>query len=500
MSVWAGRAMRRSRAQARHIAVTWLDAFALVGILALGLAHVHAPFGGDQFLFLVGAQKLAHHGVMYREFWDLKQPLIYYLYALAGRLFGFTEFGIHLFDALYQTFFAGVLIIACAARSSYRWTASLVPLLAVGAYEGFASNYALTSVEALAGLPIFVAAVGAADALAGKPGAPWRAIVAGVAAAAAAMLKLIFLPLACSLWLTALIVSRPRDIGHVVRTLALALAGCAVPLVLVACVFAQAGVLDVALRTALVDPPAILHQLAPADRSPFWPEARAFGRMMWPIIVLAIIGAAGTVRRGLDVRSAQMVVWVIAGCGLIALQVWSYEYRFFLITVPLGVLAADGCATLWTVVRGRDIRARAAFAAVMGVFVGASLLGVLRMQHNWPAWAAKNRDGVAFGVAYLSRPQARPGPIYVFGDPRMYYFSGRDQAVPINGWSPQLFLPAHWHALHVQLAAAAPPYIFVDDDYAPRVARSPELVAFLGSAYQRAATTSAGTWFERRYR
>jgi hypothetical protein len=101
-------------------------------------------------------------------------------------------------------------------------------------------------------------------------------------------------------------------------------------------------------------------------------------------------------------------------------------------------------------------------------------------------------------VAFLGRRAARSGAIYVFGDPRLYYFTRRDQAVPINGWSPQLLLPAQWHDLRTELAAASPPYIFVESDDVQRVARSPEMLAFIAHSYAPQQRTAHGTWYARR--
>jgi hypothetical protein len=483
--------------QARPFRATLLDAGVLCAIFAAGLAHLRSPFGGDQFLFLLGAQKIAHHGVMYRDFWDLKQPAVFYFYAVAGRLFGFTETGVHLFEALYQTLFAALLISVCAARFSYRWAASIVPLLTVGAYYGFASNYALTSVEAVAGLPIFIAAMWAADAFTGPRNATPKAIAAGAAGAVAAALKFAFLPLVAGLWIAAFAVSARANARPPWRSAALVGFGCIAAFMLYGTYFAAEGVLGVALRTALIDPPLILRQLAAADRSPFWPEARAFGRMVWPLAVLAAVGA-WSVRRRADMLAIEMLVWTVAGCGLIAVQVWSYDYRFYIIVVPIGVLAARGLETCWTTVRRRNRRTQFALAFGLAIMAVAATAAVVRVQVRWQGWQRDNEHAAASSRAFLNRPSARAGPIYVFGDPRVYYFSGRGQAVAINGWSPQLLLPAQWHLLCEELAAAAPPYIMVERDYVSRLQRSAEMTAFIARTYSVASSTHDAIWYEHR--
>ena len=47
------------------------EAFALLAVLVLGLLHLPHPFDWDQSMFVLGGQRLAAGGVLYRDFWDL---------------------------------------------------------------------------------------------------------------------------------------------------------------------------------------------------------------------------------------------------------------------------------------------------------------------------------------------------------------------------------------------------------------------------------------------
>jgi hypothetical protein len=81
----------------------------LVVLAVLGLIHLPYPFGGDQALFLLGAAALDRGEVLYVDFWDNKQPGIYFFFWLAGHLFGFSEAGVHLLELLWQALLAIVL-------------------------------------------------------------------------------------------------------------------------------------------------------------------------------------------------------------------------------------------------------------------------------------------------------------------------------------------------------------------------------------------------------
>jgi hypothetical protein len=265
--------------------------------------------------------------------------------------------------------------------------------------------------------------------------------------------------------------------------------------------FSAAGALDAAFRTTFVDPPEIIRRLTAADRSPFASEATTFIRAMWPLFVLAAVGAVWK-RPGTNVFKLQLLIWVVTGCVLIVGQVWSFYYKFFIIVVPIGVLATLGIQDVVKAVSRRGAWTRGTLAAVLLVMLVSAGVTALHVQRRWTMWGQENQSYAAWSVAFLNRPGARQGPIYVFGHPRVYYFSGREQAVAINGFSPQLFLPGQWRVLRDELAAAAPVYIFVERDgyvpVEPLVHGSADISAFLASGYRVAAASADGTWYERR--
>jgi hypothetical protein len=82
-----------------------VTALAIVGGLMLA-ATLFYPFGYDQAVFGVGGEMILHGKIPYRDFLDTKQPLIFYLYAVAIGVFGRHEWSIHLFDIFYQLFAA----------------------------------------------------------------------------------------------------------------------------------------------------------------------------------------------------------------------------------------------------------------------------------------------------------------------------------------------------------------------------------------------------------
>src|SRR3954454_6581937 len=181
------------------------DLWVLAVIAALGVLVSVQPFTGDQALFAAGARQLRHGDVLYRDFWDVKQPGIYAFYLVGGTLFGFSELAIHLFELAVLLAFSVLLQISLRDRFTTSWVASVVPLLVVGTYYAGADPLGLTQVESLIGVPLFVAlwlTVKAGDAPEHEHALLFGS---GVAGGIVLVLKLVFAPILAAFWLVAFV-------------------------------------------------------------------------------------------------------------------------------------------------------------------------------------------------------------------------------------------------------------------------------------------------------
>lgn len=95
---------------------------AVLGVVALtGIINLYRPLYGDSALFLLAAEGMSRGDVLYVDFWDNKQPGIFAFYYVAGRLFGFTAPGLHLFELCWMLWFSVVLCIALRPCLRWRW-------------------------------------------------------------------------------------------------------------------------------------------------------------------------------------------------------------------------------------------------------------------------------------------------------------------------------------------------------------------------------------------
>jgi len=136
--------------------------FFLAGGVLLKLVYLLASraWMNDEFLYLEGGRRILEGQVLYRDFADIKPPLIFFLYAAIASLFGYAKalWGIKLVNILVQTlggyaFFrftekfagrsraclAGSLFIAALASDAASWPLNvmILSLVPFGAYLYF---------------------------------------------------------------------------------------------------------------------------------------------------------------------------------------------------------------------------------------------------------------------------------------------------------------------------------------------------------------------------
>jgi hypothetical protein len=218
---------------------------------------------------------------------------------------------------------------------------------------------------------------------------------------------------------------------------------------------------------------------------------------MGPLIPLALVGAWN---RSRDLLGRGMVVWILAGFGLIVVQRMGWQYHFLLLLCPLAILAAAGIETILesASARANSISGSRVLFAIPIVllipYAGLEAVELLQLRHDpRPAFYSD----VQTDAAPVSHTQAGPGPIYVIGNPLIYYLSGGTQAVVINGWSPELLLDEQWRELALGLRRKQPEFIFVCwRDNPSVVERGQAFIRVLNDKYHQVAETPNGKWYQ----
>lgn len=505
---------------------TKLDVLAVVAVILAGLVHLSYPLDGDQALFINGALKVSRGAILYRDFWDLKQPGIFGFYLLGGSLFGFTEVGVHTLELLYMTTLAIILLVTLKNYFASRVVASLVPLLTVGVYYGVTGTWHLTQVEGLVGFPMFLSLWFASDSAPRSASGQRRLFLSGFMGGIVLLFKFLFLPILLSFWLMTVIEAvvrrRERLLPALVRIGLPVIAGIVFPLAIVFGYFAWFGTLDLLNYTFFAYPRRAIAELPGRRIGSLAKSLLWFFGSFAPLTALAFVWACANLRSRkdllkIDLVFANLVLWLIIGLCVIVVQRLSWwDYHYMLLFVPLGVLAVKGLDFLWAQIKEAkpsllSVKSRVIIALSLALlfspFLASLALKTLYLTYYGLAYGRERRiqyqseisstyKSAYPEVEFLSQPDSLPGSIFVGGNPVYYYLSGRDQAVASNGWMLELFLNEQWLGLNNELARSQPSYIFIASEYADLIpARSPRTSSFIKEHYRILRANGSGTWY-----
>lgn len=491
-----------------------IDFLVLIVIVMIGLIHLPFPFNGDQALFNLGALEMQQGKLLYRDFWDLKQPGIFYFYFLAGTLFGFNEIGIHVFELIYMVFFSIILLLSLKSYFQHQIIASLVPLLTVGVYYIVSGSWHLTQVEALVGFPLFICLWLTYQSFKyeGKQRF-FLLLLSGFAGGIVLIFKFIFLLILLSFWLTLLIYSvviKRQKIKKVFVEICLSIfLGIIFPILFFVSYFAWFNSLSILYQTFFLYPPRIAANFGFNKSRLIW-GLKWFLQSFSPLLLMGVLTIDVSMRKGKNLLTLLLFLWCVSGLGVIFLQRWSmWEYHYLLLFVPVGILATKGLDILWQPFKELSYRITIILTLLLllspFIYTLTKKSAVL-VQNNFaltedtrlkyqtvlrPIYSSLRSE-----ADIISQPTSLPGKIYVAGDPSIYYLSGRTQAISLNGWSLEYFLPEQWPELLEQLDSSKPPYIYIDSTYQAIIKKTfPKMLEFLSQRYRILQQNNKGIWY-----
>lgn len=496
--------------------VVWAAA-ALAIIAVIGGLKLFLPFDGDQALFFYMAREIDRGQTLYVDVWDLKQPGIFWFYWLGGKLFGFSMFGIKLFELAWLLAFAATLILCLRRYLVHAWLGGVAAVAAIGSYYTFSGAQELTQLEMLVSFPMFLSLW----LLVREPEASAAAFVcrllSGALAGVCVVFKLPYAPIFILLVVLAIVDTAPsRRLGallrHGVAVLVPYTLGVTAILGATCVVLWRQGSLDELLWISFVFPFLSL-EYAPSEA----PLGRLVRNLKWygvtlaPWLAFACVPLLRLFRRDEPPLTRQMIGWIAVAVLLIALQLHSFwRYHFFLLFVPGAVLAARGIDLILSRLEAMRPAPGAASRPLSALLLGALLvlpaLGSIvynfdrQVQNFYQALYSAQRVGLdvyrqEMGKDYgwaarwfdPTRFPAGREPIYVLGNPLVYLVTGRPQALPIHGWSWEMLPPEYWRDLPAQLAEARPAYVLLGRFYRrlfpERQPYGPQIIQFLNDTY-----------------
>jgi hypothetical protein len=218
-------------------------------------------------------------------------------------------------------------------------------------------------------------------------------------------------------------------------------------------------------------------------------------------------------RRGWDRLELRLVAWLALGVPVFLVQHW-WIYTYLMFLPPVGIFAGYGVEAVvdsWSRLR------RPVHAALLAAAVVLLLPAAVRFAHNGRAVARNdfalssagrtqlhrdlepNYGHAQLSAAWLQRSDPHDRGVYVLGNPLDLYLANRNQAVAINGWSPQQYPAAVWARMRQQLVDAHPAEIVVDQTIdAIMRARSSETLQLIATRYVRVGRAGPDQWYQLR--
>jgi len=505
----------------------------IAGALLLGAAvtllapMLTYPFGRDQGVFACGADVLRRGGVLYRDFWDLKPPGVYYLYWAALAAFGRSMLAPRLLDLIWTLATAG-LLAALGRRLLSPWMGLAGVYLFLARYALGFDYWHTAQGDGFASLPLSLAAL--AMLAAERRRSWWLAAACGGLVGAAVIIKF---TLAVFLALPFIALLAARDQHRRARLLrgSAYLLGSAAVVGGAAVYFWSAGALRDMIeilfiwnaRYAEIRPTAPMPIVIAYQTGRFLLGGEHLVLKLTGL--LAMIGVADLALR----PEAGRLRWLLPGwLGVMLAQVWAqgkyFEYHWLPALPPLALLAGQGAAAAWRLLRDHvrsQLLARACAAAGLLALLVSFAAGYRAHFGRAINYASGGLPAAEFltdfndprgdfsitadlSVASYLRAETPPGdPIFIWGfEPIVYFLADRrpasrfiSQQPLVTAWSP----PEWRRELIAALLSQRPRCILiVHDDFMPWVtlrpydsaeelARYPELADLLRRHYHPAA-------------
>ena len=492
---------------------------ALSLIIFVGALNLYFPFVADHVVPLTAAKTIAAGGTIYVDFWDNKMPGLFWFYFVAGELFGYTEFGVHMLDLIWMSIFSLILMFSLRDYLIYPWLSALATVAVVGVYYVSVELFLLTQLEALVWLPIYLSLLCGLSRVENPHRVKTLFFLSGIFAGVTVVFKLIFAPLFVVFWLILswhLLRTKRFDLVTAVTNLWVPVScGVVSVLGLVVYHFWSKDALGELLWTAFEYPPRALDQSQPAPYLRLFESTRFFVTYFspWAGFALYVCWRWWKSKEGL--MTSLLIAWAIVCIVVILVQRFSWwPYHFLLLYAPVGILSARGFAIFIQSLSesgGQRLRSPMKLSAFLAIpLLGAVMIAGKQKFSPYTAVMLEKPGTVeelqvALNFRYhvfrqnsrfLNDEAALPGKIYVFGNPLYYHLSGREPALPIIGWPWEYFLQSQWQQIPQQLDEARPPYIYIDEKNQHMMElRGAGVAEFIQSRYARLLKDEQGQWY-----
>lgn len=506
----------------------------IVGLVAL--LSLQNGFSGDQALFLTYSKAISNGAILYRDVWDIKQPGILFFYLVAGRLFGFTEIGIHLAEIIYWLGFSLFLIIGLRKYFSNPFFAVLIPLFTTGIYYSVSGSVQLTQVEGLVGIPLFLS-LWCCQKFLERPDKKSLLLLSGFCGGIVLTLKLLFITILFAFWFCLFayccFLFFKKDAKRILISSGLIVFGLLIPIAPVVFYFAENDALGDLWYTTFVYPynAAITINKMENRTGVLINGLEWFFKSYFPAISLALIFLLFNLKFLLRARRQKekfvprrenflftgLFVWAFAGFAVILIQKLSWwDYHYSLLIIPLGILAVKCIEKIFEEINTGVIN-RSKTPAYLLLMLMIVLLFVptwRRLVHKLvqasrvetmkigsrefgvTGDSAEDYKSISADTEFLLKENPPPA-IFVVSNPLYYYLSDSTPIFASNGAMSDMFTDYEWNRLDREMSEKRPKYIFIETRLIEPIAEeNPWFINTLRQNYSVYSTGARGSFYK----
>ncbi len=397
---------------------------AAIAVLWVAMSMTY-PLGWDQGILSAAGHKILQGGQPYRDAWDMKGPVAFFVFAFSEKIFGVNLWGIRVLDAaaLIVTSFS---IEKAATRLTSplvgRWSALIF-------FVWYASQSYWHTAQPDGWVAMLLGAVLLPALVREETVSLPRLLGAGLAIGLATLVKplyaiFLFLP-----WLS----STMRHPSRWTLSAATLAAGWSAPMAVCAAWFAGHNALDDLVAVYLTYPASVYADLGSPG---LYDRARGLAEYLLQAPVLAValpVFGAGAVTLWRTSRATSVVLatWVVVAVGLVTLQGRFFAYHWLPVLPPAVLLGAAG-------LHAALASARPLALACFVVILAHCLVPIAFDEVRFASWLAGVTDSASYYDGYGDvgdemrsvrwlKESGRDGKVFVFGwNTGIAWLSGRD--------------------------------------------------------------------------
>jgi len=412
---------------------------------------IFIPFGNDQGIFAYIGNVINSGGTPYADAWDLKPPVIYYLYSAGLKIFGHSMMGLRFFDFLYFgiTLFSIYLLGALLFNKRVGLCSGLI----LGILYFFTNDFwALSQCESFMILPMILSVY---LSCLGIKNHSWPMLFgSGILLSVVFMTKLtgivLFVPIVLYILFETYSQKGTWKIVHISSRILILITGFFISTAIFFLWFYMRGALSDFIYTLFVYDAA--HFRSALNLNIEYPHLSfaGFMRRYLFLIIPALLSLLIKTNRRMRSANVLLYCWAVAAIGAFFIQARYFHYHMLPVIAPLALLGSQGFLSLWSysVLNKRVLFIKAKTLLISAIafflciaiyphvlltysFTKSFLHGTLATEFYGRFFTTRggfSLSTITEAAQYIKNNSAKENSIYVWGFQPLLYFLSERQA------------------------------------------------------------------------